>query len=421
LFKRRNTPTVLFLVGLLGVQVGVQAAEGQATGALIGRVVDAETGRGIADATVALVDTERSALTDTLGMFHLTALPSGEYTLRIGHLTYGEFEQAVQIEEGEEQALRIRLSTVAIELDPVVVEALTQDQLDARSRGTRRNIITREEIADMQATGGHLGHILARRVPGIRLRTDQSRSGEPVCLEFRTPVSLQNPLGCKPPLVFLDGVRVSSPDLVFATLPTENIERMEVIPPGEAGVAYGTDSRYGVLLIETRTAASVLGEVREEPPVMRGFRYDWALEPEPYQWKKALGLSLLGSTAGIVLGQAVARKCLSFDDLSSHFYESRCPGLGTAGARLALLPLPQIGASLAARYAGSTSLSRGKLGHTLLATSMISVPGVLLSLTSQADGFTGSAALGNILLGLGVPVAATLADWMFRGFRAPGK
>jgi hypothetical protein len=377
LFKPDKTIAAILFAGILG-SAGVEA---QATGALRGRVVDAETGNAVVDATVILEGAERSALTDPTGAFGIENVPAGAYALRVVHLAYGEFSQQVRIEPGQDLGLRIRLSQTAIELDPMVVEAVSEEQFQARSRGTRRNVITREDVARFQDTGGHLGHILARRIPGIRLRTDQSRSGEPICIEFRSPVSLQDPLSCKPPVVFVDGARMFSAGFVLTTLPTEHIERIEAIPPGEAGVAYGADSRYGVLVIETRTASSVLGEVDEEPRLASGIRYDWALEPEPHQSKKVFGFALLGTAAGIA---------------------------------------PQVGASLAARYAGGTEMSRGRLGYQLVAASLLAAPGLILSLTSSEDAFAGSSLLGNLLLGLGVPMAVTLADRMFRGVRPGG-
>lgn len=402
------------LVALLSLAQGVG---GQEAGSLVGRVVDASTGGGISDATIVVVDGDRSALTDSLGFFGISSLPPGGYTIQVVHLAYGEFRERVQIEAGEEASFRIMLSPTAIELEPVVVEALTETQFQARSRGTRRNVITREEIEPLQNTGGHLGHILARHIPGIRLRSDQNRTGEPICIEFRTPVSLRDPLACKPPITFLDGVRVSSPSLILTTLPPENINRMEVIPPGEAGVAYGTDSRYGVLLIETVSASDVFGQREEERIGASGARYDWALEPNDHDWKRVLGYSFVGSALGIALAYAAASPCLSFDGISEHFYEAECGSWGNAGGRVALATLPQIGASLGARIGGRTDLSQGKLGHALIVTTFLSAPGVILSLTTTQDGFSGSRTLGHILLGLGVPVVATLSDWMFRSFR----
>jgi hypothetical protein len=52
-----------------------------------------------------------------------------------------------------------------------------------------------------------------------------------------------------------------------------------------------------------------------------------------------------------------------------------------------------------------------------VAASFVAAPGLLLSLTSSDDWFTGSSVLGHLLLGVGVPMAATFADRMFRKVR----
>ncbi len=408
-----------FLLGLLllGQVLGGGAVAGQATGSLVGRIQDAETGAGIADASVAL-GSEFLALTDSAGFFAIGDIPPGEHTLRVVHIAYGEFDRLVTLAEGEELGLRIHLSRTTIELEPVIVEALTHRQFDIRSRGTRRNEITRDEISRSVATGGHLGHVLSRHVPGIRLRTDQSRSGAPVCVEFRTPVSLHETLACKLPMVFLDGVRVSVPEYLFTSLPLENIQRMEVIPPGEAGVAYGTDSRYGVILIETRTAADVLGEREDAPPRVWRTRYDWAVEPEPYPWVSVMGSAFVGTALGLALGYAVADPCLTFDGISSHFETSPCSGVAETASHLAWMTLPQLGATLGARFFGTTSVSRGRFPHTFLAASLVAFPGLVLSLTNEDDGFGGSNVVGNLIVGIGIPLAATLADRAFRSVRS---
>ena len=391
--------------------------EAQDTGTLVGRVQDADTGEGVAGASVALGG-EFLAITDDEGRFLIAGVPAGDRTLRVVHVAYGEFERSVTILEGVQAGLRIRLSPAAIELEPVLVEALSGEELAARSRGTRRNEITRQEIARAATTGGHLGHLLARQIPGIRLRTDQARSGEPVCIEFRTPVSLYETLDCKHPVVFLDGVRVSLPAYLYTSLPVETIQRMEVIPPGEAGVAYGTESRYGVILIETRTAADVLGGREANAPRLRRGPYDWSREPRPYPWGKVLGAAFLGSAAGLAVGYAVGGRCLTFQGISAHFEATSCSPLAEAGSRAAWMALPLLGAALGARYAGSTSRSRGKFSHALMSATLVAVPGFILALTTEDDGFGGSRTAGGVLLAVGVPFAATVADRGFRELRS---
>lgn len=396
---------------------GAFAQAGAQTSSVTGRLFDGESRRPVADATVLLEGTQLGAVSDVRGLFRIENVPVGTFTLRVVHLAYGEFREEVEVTADTPLTVRITLTQTAIELEPVTVEVLTSEEYEVRSRGTRRNVVTREDITRMATPGGHIGHVLARRIPGIRIRTDQNRVGDPICIEFRSPVSIVDALRCKHPVVFLDGTRVANPAYLYASLPMEDIERMEVIPPGEAGVMYGTDSSYGVLLIETRTAASVLGEAGEEPLVMRRVAYDWTLEPEPQNWKKVFLFSLGGTAVGLALGIAAAEPCLRFDGLSNHFFESECGGLATAASRIAVLTFPQLGAAVASHLAGSTEVSRGRFWYAAIATSLVAVPGFILATTSNDDGFQGSTGVGKAMIAVGVPAMATLADRLFRSLR----
>jgi hypothetical protein len=143
------------------------------------------------------------------------------------------------------------------------------------------------------------------------------------------------------------------------------------------------------------------------------------VEPEPFRWKRVFGLSFLGTAAGLGLGVAVASPCLTFDDLSSHFYDSECGGAARVASHILLMTLPQLGAALAARYGGSTDISRGRFLQTAVATTLVATPGLLLSMTGEEGGFGGSEVIGQTLLLVGVPLSATLSDWMFRRVRNP--
>ncbi len=48
---------------------------------------------------------------------------------------------------------------------------------------------------------------------------------------------------------------------------------------------------------------------------------------------------------------------------------------------------------------------------------IMAAPGVVLALTSDEDGFTGSRAIGIVMATVGAPVAAVVADRLFRSVR----
>jgi hypothetical protein len=304
----------------------------------------------------------------------------------------------------------------------VVVSVVSRSRRAANARGTQANVVERSDIERSLGTAAHVGTVLARHVSGVRVRTQQARSGAPICVEFRSMRSLDDPLRCHSPVVVVDGVRVANPQMVYTSLPLEDIERMEVLPPGEAGVMYGTDSQYGVLIIETQSGIrSTAQRIEEEVYGSRRTTYDWSLESRPYDWKRVFAVAFLTNAAGLALGYAAGQTCLTFDNLSDHFLESECGGAASAGARVALISLPLTGASLGAWWAGGTDLSRGRLLHTFVGAALVGLPGYVLSTTGAGEGFSGSSWLGGVALVVGVPAAATAATRLFRSIRDDGR
>lgn len=404
------------LAGLIGgaLPLGAQAA-GEGRVVLYGRVTDAESGLAVPDATVRMGDA--ISVTDAQGLFRFEPVAAGTYRVEVEHLGYGTFSESLELVPPT-ISLRIRISPTAIQLDPVVVTAQTQEELTTRSRGTRRNVVTREVIARAQGTGTDLAQLLARNVTGVQVRQGTT-IGAPICVEFRNVRTIQGP-GCHEPMVILDGVRVAAPRYLYGSLPLEEVERMELLAPGEAGATYGTDTSFGVLLITTRTAASVLGE-RTDPNVERVPQrlYDWSLEGQRYRWEKVFLASALANAAGLALGVAVGRSCLDFSGLSQHFFDSECGTVGTAGSRLLLVGLPLLGTTLGSRWAGDTDLSRGRWSHTMLAAALVGLPGYILATSGEQDAFSGADWMGRGLLLVGVPAMATVADRLFRAVREP--
>lgn len=390
------------------------AAAQQQSVQVVGRVTDEASNQPVADATVTL--SGRTDVTDERGFFLFDSVAPGRYSVRIQHLAYGEFTDDVRV-GFQDMRLRVRMSETAIELEPVIVDVETRDQREARVSGSRRNVVTREEIEQSLGTAETVGSVLARNVPGVRVRTPPGRAGSLVCIEFRSGRSLDNPNRCHLPVVMMDGVRVSFPQALFMTLQLEDVQRMEVIPPGEAGVRYGTDSQYGVLLISTRTGADVLGREADTRLTRRRGGYDWSEEPEPYPWAKVFGTAFLTNAAGMAIGVAVARDCLSFDGLANHFLSSDCGTLGTAGSRLALITLPMAAVTFGTQKTGGSDLSKGRILQTAVGAMLVGVPGYIMATGGEVDAFSGADWVGGAFLLVGIPAVATLADRLFRDLR----
>jgi len=380
--------------------------------------MDRESGAAVEDAAVMLVgpDTSIVVITDRRGLFTFHEVAGGEYRVTVQHLAYGEHSESVAVEAGVVVALRILITQQAIELDPLVVEAMTERELAARSRGTMIQEVTRQEIEAAARTSNHLGDVLRQTVPGLRVYDNASLPGSRVCIEFRGRRSVRFGSTCQSPMVILDGVRMFDPPSLYNTIDLGSIERIEVVPPTEAGLLYGSESAFGVITIETRVWLT--NQERETIPAhLRGGVYDWTLEAEPHSWKRTFVSSFLGNAAGLAAGIAIARKCVEFDELATDVFASQCDDLATAGAWAAAITLPLAGAALGARIGGATAISRGRLLPAMTSGIIALLPGYALMAASQQTPTTPSFRLGQVFALVGIPVAVTLSDRLFRTFR----
>jgi hypothetical protein len=405
---------VLFSAALVLVPTPASAQASE----IRGRVMDRETGDAVQDATVILdgQDTVRVVVSDRRGLFSFNEVAGGEYQVRVRHLAYGEHVESVQLAADAVLALRVMISVQAIELDPLVVEAMSERERASRSRGTMIQEVNRGEIERAARTSQHLGDILRQTVPGLRVYDNNSLPGSRVCIEFRGRRSIRYANACQSPMLILDGVRMYDPPSLYSTIQPGSIERIEVIPPTEAGLLYGSESAFGVITIETKVWLTQ--EERETIPAhLRGGAYDWSLEVTDHSWKKVFLSAFIGNALGVAAGVALAEQCIHFDQLATDIFASRCNNLQTAGAWTAVISLPLAGAATGARFSGATSLSRGRFLSALVSGGIALLPGYALISSAQRETSSGSFRVGTAFILVGIPAAVTIADRLFRGLR----
>ncbi len=406
---RQNALSLLFLLTLFCAADPLAAQTGSAVA--IGRLLDLVTNEPIVDASVELVGEDIGAITTDQGIFRFEGLVGGEYTLRIRHLAYGVKEEQFTVEPAQTVALRIQLSVEAISLRPLVVTGRTEEEQRQRTRGTQANVVDRAEIEASIPSANHVGDVLTMHIPGLRVIEDPAQVGTPYCMEFRGKRSVIGVTGCRPPKVFIDGTQLLDLQQLWQYTHLDDIHRMELVPPAEAGLLYGTDSSDGVLLIETRLYAEMQQD-RLPDELTRPATYDWSLELEGHSTWKVFGAAFVGNAAGLAVGLSVANRCIDFENLDRNAFNSDCGGWAAAGARLAAFAGPMLGSSLAARWAGTTDLSRGKFLYQLAASAIAIMPGYALAATSGDGGELNAASYA--LLGIGVPLAVTFSDKLFR-------
>ena len=386
-----------------------------------GVVVDVATTQGIPDVVLRVLGTDVSAATDDAGRFVLRGVPAGKWTLRVTHLGYGEHEHEIAVEAGQFVELQIRLAAEAIELEPLVVEAQTNRQRAERAQGSSLNVVDRPQIERALGTSKHMGDLIRQTVPGIRLRQTNNLAGTNVCLEFRAAatISLVNRRACNHPMVLLDGVPVSDPNYLYGTVGLSNIERIQVIPPGEAGARYGTGSLYGVILIDTRPPGNDRsGGDRVITPygLQRGqVSFDWGQDPAGHPLPRAAVGAFLGNAVGLAAGVALGERCVGVDDKDQ--IVTSCSGAMNAASILGALVLPALGSALGARLGGGTETSVGKLVPAMIGAGMMVFPGYAFSMSTVGGGSQAANAIGNTLLVVGAPLVVVMADRLFRKLR----
>jgi hypothetical protein len=401
-----------FAAALLACSV-LAAAPAAAQSILSGSVEETGTARPVSGVLVSLLPTDRSTTTDEAGRFEFGGVTPGAYVLRITHLAFGELSSAVEVRGNAPVRVRLRVSPAAIELERLDVAVLSASELASRSAGFRRGIVTRGQIAAAENTMMTLEDVLRQYVPSVRIRRIERIVGTPVCIELRTIRVLGLANQCLSPAVYLDGVPITNPTMLYGTLDPRMIESMEVIPAAESGVRFGSGALYGALLIETIRPGAARGEER----VVRTPNFDWSADTHGHATGRVFLSSLLGNIGGAGLGLLAARQCLRLRAPSYDSVVTDCDAMPTVGVAAAAILLPALGGGFASGRSGRTMLSEGRLLPATVGSTMALVPGYALVLSSRRNDSDGLQWIGYALIVVGAPMAATAADYLFRRLR----
>lgn len=420
----RATVRTLLLLASLVLAAPLPAQESTS---ILGRVFDTRTREPIQDLVVRIARTETQTATDERGIFRFVDVPYVErLILEFQHVAYGIQTDTVAVAGRDNTLLRISLAKEAIAMEPLMVEVLSDNARRSRAAGSSLSIISEREIERLAVRSRGLEGILDREIPGIRVSNRSSIPGVNICVEFRgVSKSLQDVSDpCHYPLVIVDGSRIDDGmeiEAVISTIEPSDIHQIEMIPPAEAGVQYGTGSSYGVLVIETKLrAASSGGRGSAVPRRLRpASTYNWALEPEGHPFYRTLAATAAGNAAGLALGIWAAGQCTDFDRLHLDFFNSSCAGLATAGSRIAALALPLAGSTLGAQLAGDTPLSEGRWQMAAVMGGMVILPGYILAGTGLGQEGSDVKVAGQVMLAVGVPLVTTVANRLFRDIREP--
>lgn len=142
---------------------------------LRGSILDDATGQPIANASVRIANTALTAVSQPDGRFEFAQLPTGDYRVRIEHISYATSTHALPVRSADLDAT-IRMAPDAIPLAAIRVTAFSRRLeragfYDRQKRGIG-TFIGRRQIDEMNV---QYASDLLRAVPGVRLLSQSAR------------------------------------------------------------------------------------------------------------------------------------------------------------------------------------------------------------------------------------------------------
>jgi hypothetical protein len=213
-----------------------------------GRIVDAESGRPIADADVWLRGTSFRALTGADGQFKFGEVAPGSYMLFVQHIGYGIKQDTLEIPSGERISVDMRVDVKAFEIAPLTV---TVESRPATERAMGGVVINRTAIDKVRGRVRDAADIIqSQNLPGVIIRR---RADGSLCVGYAPgQVRMMFNNGCVPMVIFINNVRATNTELALQ-MPPESVDHIVLYRPVEAGALFGLGSGNGVLAIYTRS------------------------------------------------------------------------------------------------------------------------------------------------------------------------
>jgi TonB-dependent SusC/RagA subfamily outer membrane receptor len=239
-----------------------------ATGTIRGKVTEASSGRGLAEAQIQVVGTRVGALSQTSGEYVLTAVPVGARVVQIRRIGFQPVNKTVQVLAGGTATVDVALSVSAINLSEVVVTG-TASPTEKRRVGT--SIATVDSTIVSKAQAVTVDQALQGKIAGAQISQNSGGpGGGGISVRLRGTNSF---IAGSDPLYIIDGVIVdngsaqladlggrSNPQNRLADINPNDIDRIEIIRGAAAAALYGSRANNGVVQIFTKRG--VIGKPR---------------------------------------------------------------------------------------------------------------------------------------------------------------
>jgi TonB-dependent starch-binding outer membrane protein SusC len=269
------------LAVLCAVAILPAALSAQERGSITGQVVDAATQQPLQGAQITVGGTTLGTITNTQGRFLIPNVPAGTREVRVSLIGYQAPAQSVAVTAGAATTVNFAMQPSAVELDALVVSAVTGRAERKRELGTNTATISMDEIERAPIT--RMADVLTGRTAGVQLQGVAGTIGTSQRIRIRgaNSISLSNE-----PLIFVDGVQFSNTRGGFAVggqdysrlndINPEDIQNIEILKGPAASAMYGTAAANGVILITTRRG-------RVGAPTWRAYaETGWSEDHNPY-------------------------------------------------------------------------------------------------------------------------------------------
>lgn len=161
----------------LTAQEPAAASVRQPTGRIVGRVIDATTGQGLADVGVQIVGTELGVSTGVDGRFAVVNVPIGTVTIHARRIGFGaKTVTGIVLQEGQTVDQNIALTTASVQLETLVVNATAErgtvnSALDAQRTSVGVvNAVTAQQISRSPDANAAQA---VQRVSGVTVQDDK--------------------------------------------------------------------------------------------------------------------------------------------------------------------------------------------------------------------------------------------------------
>ena len=261
---RTSTPLKLFLSPLIMLILLTQSsALAQNMQVISGQVLDAETGEGLAGASIITAD-RKGTVTDTQGKFMISVSDKVK-SLTVSMVGFETQEVLI----GNQTNLTISLSPGAT-LQEIVVTALGLER-DSKNIGYAVQQVDGKAVSQVKSP--NFVDNLGARVAGLTVNQGSTGVGSTSKITIRGESSFTN----NNPLFVVDGIPVNNNTLVNITndaaegfqevdfgngamdINPDDIESVSVLKGPSAAALYGTRASNGVILIKTKTGADKKG------------------------------------------------------------------------------------------------------------------------------------------------------------------